>query len=65
MAVAAPSAATGVILGDPNPPTPLRRRLGLVALVITVIVVLVLLAEPGLIAHQSPIATGDDILKPP
>lgn len=65
MAVAAPSAATGVILGDPAPPTPVRRRLGLMALVITVIVVIVLLAAPGLIAHQSPIATGDNILKPP
>jgi peptide/nickel transport system permease protein len=65
MAAASTAAATGVILGDPAPPTPIRRRLGLVAIVVGAIAVIVLLAAPGLIAHQPPIATGDDILKAP
>jgi peptide/nickel transport system permease protein len=65
MASVTTAAASAVILGDPVPPTPVFRRLGQAALVITAVVVLVLLAFPGLIAHVSPIATGDDILKGP
>jgi ABC-type dipeptide/oligopeptide/nickel transport system permease subunit len=65
MAAASTSAASAVILGDPAPPTPIRRRLGQVALVIAVIAVVVLLAAPGLVAHVTPTTTGDDILKGP
>ena len=57
--------AGAVILGEPVPPTPVFRRLGQAALVIAAVAVLVLLAFPGLIAHVSPIATGDSILKGP
>jgi ABC-type dipeptide/oligopeptide/nickel transport system permease subunit len=57
--------AGAVILGEPVPPTPVFRRLGQAALVITAVAVMVLLAFPGLIAHVSPIATGDSILKGP
>jgi peptide/nickel transport system permease protein len=65
MAVAATAATSAVILGDPTPPTPLRRRIGQVAIVIAVIVVVVLLASPSLIAHVPPTATGDSILQGP
>lgn len=65
MASASTAAASAVILGDPAPPTPIRRRLGQAALVIATAVVIVLLVAPGLIAHVSPTATGDDILRPP
>jgi len=65
MASASTAAASAVILGDPAPPTPVRRRLGQAVLVIGIVVVLVLLVAPGLVAHVSPTVTGDDILKPP
>ena len=65
MATASATAASAVILGDPAPPTPVFRRLGQAALVIATVAVLVLLVAPGLIAHVSPTATGDDILRPP
>jgi peptide/nickel transport system permease protein len=65
MATASTTAAGAVILGDPAPPTPVFRRLGQAALVIATIAVIVLLVAPGLIAHVSPIATSDDILRPP
>jgi peptide/nickel transport system permease protein len=65
MATASATAASAVILGDPAPPTPVFRRLGQAALVIATVAVLVLLVAPGLIAHVSPIATSDDILRPP
>jgi peptide/nickel transport system permease protein len=65
MATASTTAASAVILGDPAPPTPVFRRLGQAALVIATIAVIVLLVAPGLIAHISPTATGDDILRPP
>jgi ABC-type dipeptide/oligopeptide/nickel transport system permease subunit len=65
MATASTTAASAVILGDPAPPTPVFRRLGQAALVIATVAVIVLLVAPGLIAHVSPIATSDDILRPP
>jgi ABC-type dipeptide/oligopeptide/nickel transport system permease subunit len=65
MASASTAAASAIILGDPAPPTPVRRRLGQAALVVAIVVVVVLLAVPGLIAHVQPIATGTDILKSP
>jgi peptide/nickel transport system permease protein len=65
MASASTAAASAIILGDPAPPTPIRRRLGQAALVVAVAVVVVLLVAPGLIAHVPPIATTTDILKPP
>jgi ABC-type dipeptide/oligopeptide/nickel transport system permease subunit len=65
MASASTTAASAVILGDPAPPTPLRRRLGQAVLVITVAAVVLLLVAPGLFVHVQPIATGDDILRPP
>jgi peptide/nickel transport system permease protein len=57
--------AASIILGDPAPATPIRRRLGQAALVIAVAAVIVLLVAPGLIAHVPPIATTTDILKGP
>ncbi len=65
MASASTAAASAVILGDPAPPTPVRRRLGQAVLVIGSAIVLLLLVAPGLIAHVSPTVTGDDILRPP
>jgi peptide/nickel transport system permease protein len=65
MASASTAAASAIILGDPAPATPIRRRLGQAALVIAVAVVIVLLVAPGLIAHVPPIATTTDILKGP
>jgi peptide/nickel transport system permease protein len=65
MASASTAAASAVILGDPAPPTPVRKRLGQAVLVVAIVVVIVLLAAPGLIAHVQPTATGDDILRPP
>jgi peptide/nickel transport system permease protein len=65
MASASTTAASAIILGDPAPATPIRRRLGQAALVIAVAVVIVLLVAPGLIAHVPPIATTTDILKGP
>jgi ABC-type dipeptide/oligopeptide/nickel transport system permease subunit len=65
MAAASTAATSAVILGDPTPPTPLRRRIGQVAIVIAVIAVVVLLASPGLIAQVQPTATGDSILQGP
>jgi peptide/nickel transport system permease protein len=65
MATASTAAASAVILGDPAPPTPIRRRLGQAVLVVAVIVIIVLLFAPGLIAHVQPTATGDSFLKSP
>jgi ABC-type dipeptide/oligopeptide/nickel transport system permease subunit len=65
MAAASTAAASAIVLGDPAPPTPVRRRIGQVSIVIAVLVVIVLLAAPGLIAHVQPTATGDDILQGP
>jgi peptide/nickel transport system permease protein len=65
MASASTTAASAVILGDPAPATPLRRRLGQAVLVITVVAVVLLLVAPGLVAHVQPTATGDDILRGP
>jgi peptide/nickel transport system permease protein len=65
MAVTSTAAASGVIVGDPAPPTPIRRRVGQAALVIATVVVIVLLAAPGLIAHVQPTATGNTVLQPP
>jgi peptide/nickel transport system permease protein len=65
MASASTTAASAVILGDPAPATPLRRRLGQAVLVITVVAVALLLVAPGLVAHVQPTATGDDILRGP
>jgi ABC-type dipeptide/oligopeptide/nickel transport system permease subunit len=65
MASASTPAASAIILGDPAPATPIRRRLGQAALVIAVAVVILLLVAPGLIAHVPPIATTTDILKGP
>jgi peptide/nickel transport system permease protein len=65
MASASTTMASAVILGEPAPPTRVWRHLGQAALVISVVVVIVLLAAPGLIAHVQPTATGDDILKSP
>jgi peptide/nickel transport system permease protein len=65
MAAATTAAASAVILGEPVPPTPVRRRVGQAALVIASLVVIVLLAVPGLIAHVQPTATGDAILRSP
>ncbi len=65
MAAASTTAASAIILGDPMPPTPVRRRVGQAAIVIGAIAVIVLLAAPGLIAHVQPTATGDSILQAP
>lgn len=65
MAAASTTAASAIILGDPMPPTPVRRRVGQAAVVIGAIAVIVLLAAPGLIAHVQPTATGDSILQAP
>src|SRR5258706_3317613 len=65
MVAASTAAASTVILGDPTPPTPVRRRIGQAAILIGAIVVIVLLAAPGLIAHVQPTATGDNILQAP
>jgi peptide/nickel transport system permease protein len=63
--MASVTTAAAVILGEPAPPTPVRKRLGQAVLVIGAVVIIVLLAFPGLIAHVSPIATSDSILKGP
>jgi ABC-type dipeptide/oligopeptide/nickel transport system permease subunit len=65
MAAASTAATSAVILGDPTPPTPLRRKIGQAAIIIAVIALIVLLASPGLIAHVQPTATGDSILQGP
>jgi len=65
MAAASSTAVSAVILGDPAPPTPVLRRIGQVAFVVAVIVVIVLLAAPGLIAHVQPTVTGNNILQGP
>ena len=65
MAAASTTTASVIILGDPMPPTPVRRRVGQAAIVIGAIAVIVLLAAPGLIAHVQPTATGDSILQAP
>jgi peptide/nickel transport system permease protein len=57
--------AGALVLGEPTPPTPVFKRLGQAALVIATLATIVLLLFPGLIAHTSPIATSDNILKPP
>jgi ABC-type dipeptide/oligopeptide/nickel transport system permease subunit len=65
MASTTTATAGVVILGEPTPPTPVFRRLGQAALVVATLATIVLLIFPGLIAHVSPIATSDAILKPP
>jgi peptide/nickel transport system permease protein len=65
MASTTTAAVGAVILGEPTPPTPVFRRLGQAALVVATLATIVLLLFPGLIAHTSPIATSDNILKPP
>lgn len=65
MTAATTAAASAVIIGDPSPPTPVRRRVGQAAMVIAAIAVVILLADPGLIAHAAPTATGDSILQAP
>ncbi len=65
MTAASTLAASSVILGDPTPPTPIRRRIGQAAIVMAVAVIIVLLAAPGLIAHVAPTATGDNFLQGP
>ena len=65
MASTTTATAGVVILGEPTPPTPVFRRLGQAALVVATLATIVLLIFPGLIAHTSPIATSDNILKPP
>src|SRR4029077_15627442 len=57
--------AGALVLGEPTPPTPVFKRLGQAALVIATLATIVLLLFPGRIAHTSPIATSDNILKPP
>ena len=57
--------AGALVLGEPTPPTPVFKRLGQAALVVATLATIVLLLFPGLIAHTSPIATSDNILKPP
>jgi len=57
--------AGALVLGEPTPPTPVFKRLGQAAVVIATLATIVLLLFPGLIAHTSPIATSDNILKPP
>jgi len=65
MASKTTATAGAVILGEPTPPTPVFKRLGQAALVVATLATIVLLLFPGLIAHTSPIATSDNILKPP
>jgi len=65
MASTTTATAGAVILGEPTPPTPVFKRLGQAALVVATLATIVLLLFPGLIAHVSPIATSDEILKPP
>ena len=57
--------AGALVLGEPTPPTPVFKRLGQAALVVATLATIVLLIFPGLMAHTSPIATSDNILKPP
>jgi ABC-type dipeptide/oligopeptide/nickel transport system permease subunit len=59
------TAAAIVVLDAPARPTRIRRNLGRAVLVAAIVVIIVLLAAPGLIAHVKPTATGNDILVGP
>lgn len=63
--MASATATPIVVLDGPAAPTRIRRNLGRAALVAATAVVIVLLAAPGVIAHVSPTATGNDILAAP
>src|SRR5258707_7521539 len=63
--MASPPATAIVVLDGRATPTQVRRNFGRAALVAATVIVVVLLAAPGLIAHVSPTATGNAILAAP